>query len=173
MRLKRLTMTSLAIGLLLGIGIPVVAQQKEDPIPALLNEVRLLRLAMERSATVSPRIQLLTSRMALQDERVYRFARQAESINDELERATFQNREFAARAKQMEEMLALEPDLAKRREFEDAQRFMKAEVELQASREQTLRARHTETANLLAAEQTRWVELTQALDELERMLGRP
>jgi hypothetical protein len=159
-------------GVLFLLTFPLVAQQSDDPLPALLNEVRLLRLAMERSATVSPRIQLLTSRMALQDERVYRFARQAESVRDELDRVTFQNREFATRAKQMEELLALEADPAKRREIEEAQRFMKSEAELQNSREQLLRARESEAATLLATEQTRWMELSQALDELERMLAR-
>jgi len=34
-----------------------------------------------------------------------------------------------------------------------------------------LRARETEAAQLLAAEQSRWVDLNSKLDELERLLG--
>jgi hypothetical protein len=165
-------MIALTTAFLIVVAFPILAQQNDEPIPALLNEVRLLRMAMERSATVSPRIQLLTSRMALQDERVYRFARQAESLRDEIDRVAFQNRESATRANQFEEMLALEADPTKRREIEEAQRFMKSESELQASREQLLRTRETEAAALLATEQTRWMELSQSLDELERMLSR-
>jgi septal ring factor EnvC (AmiA/AmiB activator) len=145
-------------------------QSTPDPVPALLAEVRQLRIAIERSATVNPRIQLFTSRMALQDERVFRVARQVESLRDELDRLTTQGRESAARNKQFEEMLAGETDPQKRLELQETQRFTKIETELRAAREQLLRTREAEAANALAAEQARWMELSQKLDELERML---
>jgi hypothetical protein len=154
--------------------IPGVQQpSSSDPISALLAEVRQLRLVMERTATVNPRIQLVTSRMALQDERVYRLARQAESLRDELERVTIESRESVTRTKQIEDLLANETDQKKRQDFEEALRFMKSETELRAMREQSLRMREAEAANTLAIEQAQWNELARRLDELERMLEPP
>ena len=40
-----------------------------DVLPALLAEVHELRLAMERSATVAPRVQLTLARLNIQEQR--------------------------------------------------------------------------------------------------------
>ena len=67
MRLNRLV---LLLGLTL---IPVTAHAQApvvDPIRELLTEVRALRIAMERSATVGARIQLLVARVQLQEQRI-------------------------------------------------------------------------------------------------------
>lgn len=164
----------LALGLLVGVVAvqPNVARQPAgpDPIPALLAEVHELRIVMERAATVGPRIQLLTSRMTLQDERVFRIARQTESLRDELDRIVVQRKEFATRAKQLEDLIVSETDPQKRRDLEDAQRFLKSEVETQTAREQLLQNRQAESVNMLALEQAQWNELVQRLDELERAL---
>jgi hypothetical protein len=164
---------ALAPGLLvLALGTSQVAREEpsRDPIPALLTEVRQLRLAMERSATMTPRIQLLTSRMSLQDERVSRMSRQAEGLRDEVDRLAVQGRELAMRAKQLEEALAAETDPQRRSELEEVQRSVKAETELQAERRQLTRAREAEAASALATEQARWTELSERLDELESLL---
>jgi hypothetical protein len=158
---------ALAPGLLvLALGTSQVAREEpsRDPIPALLTEVRQLRIAMERSATMTPRIQLLTSRMSLQDERVSRMSRQAEGL------LAVQGRELAMRAKQLEEALAAETDPQRRSELEEVQRSVKAETELQAERRQLTRAREAEAASALATEQARWTELSERLDELESLL---
>jgi hypothetical protein len=144
-----------------------------DPIAALLAELRQLRIVMERTATVNPRIQLVTSRMSLQDERVYRLTRQVENLRDELERMTMESREHAVRTRRLEDVLANETDQTKRLQMEEQLRHMKSESELWATREQLLRTRETEAANTLAVEQAHWNELTRRLDELERMLELP
>jgi hypothetical protein len=48
---------------------------------------------------------------------------------------------------------------------------MKRRLAQQAAIEDRLRTRETEAAQLLSAEQGRWVELNSKLDELERLLG--
>ena len=150
------------------------AEQKSvDPIAALLAEVRQLRIVMERSAAVGPRIQLLTSRMALQDERVFRTARQVDSLRDELQRLTTQSQELAARTTQLEEALRTATDPGKQLELREALRFVKTEAELQATREQQTRAREAEAASALAQEQARWTELSQRLDDIEALLDKP
>src|SRR5688572_5520225 len=81
---------SLRLGTLLlitlAIGSTLVAQSSTtiDPIRELLVEVRGLRAAMERSATVGARVQLLVARIQLQEQRIAELSRRATTLRSEL-----------------------------------------------------------------------------------------
>ena len=61
--------------------------QTPDVLGELLKEVRGLRLAMERAATVGARIQLLVARVQLQEQRIAELSRRAAVVRDELSKA--------------------------------------------------------------------------------------
>jgi gamma-glutamyl:cysteine ligase YbdK (ATP-grasp superfamily) len=127
---------------------------------------------MERMVTASPRIQILTSRLALQEERVYRLDNRLDSLRSELEGVQMSTTQLSARVKQIEEALARIPDPAERTAFEEQVTMLKAQLTLESGREQSLRVREAEAVQALAAEQNRWEDLNRRLDDLERLLDR-
>jgi hypothetical protein len=158
-------------------SIPAVARQQtpSDPITALLAEVRQLRLAMERSLTVSPRIQLLTSRLSAQRDVMQPLALELSAIRQQLSKASANVRSHTARFHELEDLVERETEIEpeRRKLMEREQAAMKAAMENYAAEEQDLRNREADLANALAVEQAHWNELTRRLDELERMLDRP
>src|SRR5688572_14495019 len=103
---------SLRLGTLLlitlAIGSTLVAQSSTtiDPIRELLVEVRGLRAAMERSATVGARIQLLVARVQLQEQRIAEVSRRINSARAELRTAEDTLASQMADIKRTEEMAA-------------------------------------------------------------------
>ena len=55
---------------------------------ALLSEVHQLRLAIERSNTISPRIQLAVERLKLQQQTVWHISDQLEGVRHDIERTS-------------------------------------------------------------------------------------
>ena len=74
----------LAVSLFATLSLPdALAQTSSDgTIQALLAEVRQLRLALERSAVVAPRIQITLHRMQIQQNSVFRASRELENVRD-------------------------------------------------------------------------------------------
>src|SRR5882672_5263927 len=70
----------------------VAVAQAQTPAPAtptletLLKEVHQLRLVLERSAQIAPRIQIAVERLKLQQEKAGRTAQQLDELRRELER---------------------------------------------------------------------------------------
>jgi len=55
-----------------------------DPIAALLDEVHALRMAIEQSATVAPRVQLTLARLNIEEQRIAQLAVQLDRVRREL-----------------------------------------------------------------------------------------
>ena len=101
-------MHALVIVLLGGLLIPVTLEAQApvaDPIRELLTEVRALRLAMERSATVGARIQLLVARVQMQEQRIAELSRRAATLRDDIAKVNTEIARTAGEAKRMEGML--------------------------------------------------------------------
>ena len=141
---------------------------------ALLNEVRQLRLALERSAVVAPRIQVTLQRIQLQQEQVSRVGRQLEDLRDRLAQAAFDLNRTAGEIKQAESRLAQELDVTRHKAMEDQLRAEKTRLdaarEQQAAEEASQRARESELSGRLRTEQAKLDELNDRLNSLERML---
>jgi chromosome segregation ATPase len=164
--------------LLLGIagaaGLFTVRAQGQEILPALLTEVRGLRAAMEQMASAGPRVQLALGRLQLQEQRVNTLVRRLDETRNRLanaQRELVQHEEQYKRfesaikegspearqeAEQLEHMLSMF-----KRQFAQAQ----ADV-------QRLTAEESGLMTEIAAEQGRWTEINQRLEELERTLDR-
>jgi hypothetical protein len=165
---------ALAVAVAAGFSLPVLAQSGapgNDTVSALLVEVRALRIAMERAATTTPQIQLLAARLSVENERLARLTRDADSARQELERVVAASAGLTARSGQLEEILSRETDPARQRDLRQEQAAIKMQVEEQAGQELRLRARDMELSNLVAAEQTQWAELNRRVDQLEQELA--
>jgi chromosome segregation ATPase len=164
---------TLIAAVLVGLPIAVLAQPATpDTLTALLQEVRALRVALERSAITGPQIQLLAGRLTVQNERVSRAARDLDQVRLNLSNTSMATARAATQAQQLEQTLATTANAEQRKQIEFEQRVLKQQIEEMTAEEQRLRLRETELAAALAAEQTAWNELNRRLDELERILKR-
>lgn len=161
--------------LLLLVASVAIAQQpgesRPDPLQRLLAEVHELRLAIERQATVGARVQLLSSRVALQDERVYKLLQQLENIRREIMGLETQVKQSADRDAHIDDALASETDPKQHQELEAMKKQLKAERALQSNMLEALRTHESELTSAAATEQAKLDEVTRQLDELDRTLS--
>lgn len=165
-----------AVGLLGLFSVGVVAQAPRggsDVLAQLLAEVHALRVVLERQAADTARIQLLTNRLTIQEARVTRLARDLDDVREQLSRGDVDEREAAEQLKRMETSLSHLSDAAQKEEFEQQVAMMRRQISEARAREQRLRTREGELESAFGAEQARWVEISNRLDELERSLARP
>ena len=156
---------------LLPLALPAAAQTSQDAptLQALLAEVRQLRLALERSATLSPRIQLTMQRVRLQDEKVARVSAQLEAVRREI--ANHPVHRATQQLTLLEQHLSSESDAARRKELE--QRRAELRVMSAQAVDPQLGARESELANSLRVERAALDELSGKLDAMERLLNEP
>jgi hypothetical protein len=153
------------------IGAETQPPPPSDLTAALLAEVHELRLAMERSATVAPRVQLTLARLNIEEQRTVVLGRDLDQIRQQLASANLETRKLAGDLEDVQKALPTAGDASQRRGFEFEEQALKRKLVQQAAVEDRLRTRETEAAQLLGAEQSRWVDLNSRLDELERLLG--
>lgn len=146
---------------------------RPDVLTQLLGEVRELRLVLQRQGADSARIQLLISRLTIQETRVSRLARDLDNVRDQLARARADQRQSAEHVKNMEESLSQSADASERTTMEQQLKMLKQQIVELGRQEQRFQSQESELESTLGAEQARWVEISNRLDELERSLARP
>lgn len=132
----------------------------EGATAGLLQEVRQLRQALERSALLTPRITILLQRIYTQQSEVSSLRNQLEMTRDSMTRMA-----------QPELMMpVLDPNLPpdQRKVLEESLKQQKAQLEREL---QAQRLKETELAAKLHTEEGRLREWNDRLDGLERMLG--
>jgi uncharacterized coiled-coil protein SlyX len=151
---------------------PIAAAQTrpDDPLRELLAEVRLLRQALERAATVGTRIQLLVARVQLQEQRISDLSRRLDSVRSELRDMERGLGPMSEQLASFEESAAESDDPRERKAAEQQVGMMKAQVSAMERRKQELTTDEAFLAQQLATEQNRWVEFNQRLEQLEQSL---
>jgi predicted nucleic acid-binding Zn-ribbon protein len=164
------------IFLLLCFGFSAMAQNSSsDPqtLQTLLTEVHQLRLALERSTQIAPRIQIAVERLKLQQDQVARTARQLDDLRQNIDN----RRSDLPKIQQRLETIAAESDQAtdpgKHRELVETSKMMKLESDQVEKSLQQMQAREGELASQLQSEQSRLAELNDRLDQIERALNLP
>src|SRR3954451_22731932 len=121
-------MTTIRAGIAAGIvilaGALASARQtapQTDVLPALLEEVKGLRAAMEQMASAGPRIQLFTSRLQLQETRINNMIRRLDAVRDSL--AAAQKELSRAEEEQRQLETSLTQSAATQQEREQAQQM--------------------------------------------------
>src|SRR5216684_8287270 len=142
-------------------------------LQALLTEVHQLRLALERSTQIAPRIQIAVERLKLQQDQVARTARQLDDLRQNIDN----RRADLPKIQQRLETIAAESDQAtdpgKHRELVETSKMMKLESDQVEKSLQQMQAREGELASQLQSEQSRLAELNDRLDQIERALNLP
>jgi hypothetical protein len=147
-----------------------VAQSSSDAtIQALLAEVRQLRIALEKSTTVIPRIQATLQRVQLQQDVVARMSRELDVVRNELAKFKTDAAGRAEHAAEIEARAQQELDPVRRKSMEDeAKRIKGAAIGLQ--RDSQLVVNEIEIRRRLEIEESKLRELDDRLNALERTL---
>lgn len=152
------------------------AQSQTSDAPtlhALLAEVHQLRLALERSAQIAPRIQIAVERLKLQQDKVGRTAQQLDELRRDLDRSRLDQPKLQERVQAIESQAGQAVDPAQRRDLEQGLKQFKLEAEQAEKSLLQMQAREGELAGQLQSEQARLTELNDRLDQIERALSMP
>jgi chromosome segregation ATPase len=161
---------ALLMGLLVHAGQAAPPAKTEDMLPALLEEVKGLRAAIEQMASAGPRVQLFVGRLQLQESRMNGMIRRLESVRDKLAA----EQEVLTRAldevKHFEAAVASANSPIPREELTQMISQTKRQAEERKATVARLTAEEAQLTQDLTVEQGRWTDINQRLDELERML---
>jgi hypothetical protein len=164
--------TALALGVTLHVRAATPqAPSSDDTMKALLAEVHALRLAMEHSAAVAPRVQLTLARLGIEEQRTTQIGAQLDQARRQLADVVLETQRLTRALEDVDKALQEPIDDTHRKGWEQERGEIKRKLSAQAAIEQQLRSREGEYSQMLATEQARWVELNGRLDDLDRQLG--
>jgi hypothetical protein len=173
--MKYLIIAVFAVPTMIGITVPASAQTASPDAPtiqALLTEVRQLRLALEKSALLGPRMQLAMQRVQLQEQKIARLSEQLDETKKEAGRETAHRAQVAAQLSGLEQQLSNQTDAARHRVLEDQVARLKMESS-DTSVQQSLSAREGDLATSLQNERAVLNELNDKLNNMEQSLDAP
>lgn len=149
---------------------PCQAQSTGSDKDALLQEVRLLRQAIETLVGTSARVQIVFGRLQMQEQRTATTARRLEDVRGALSKLVNEVAQAADNLQRYEAMdlNTLEPN--ERQAVPLRIRALNADLQVFETERLRLATQETEAANQLALEQNAWSDLNRSLDELERSL---
>jgi chromosome segregation ATPase len=148
------------------------ASADASTIQALLSEIRQLRLALERSALLGPKLQLTLQRMQIQQQNVARISTQLEALRKEISAEASVPARAAEDLVAIEQKISEETDPSRKKAWEDQRTILKR-LASRVDVDPQLRARENDLAAALRTEQAAMAELNEKLNALERQLDAP
>jgi hypothetical protein len=137
----------------------------------LVNEVRLLRQALERSTLTNTRLQVLLQRTQLQSQRVNQATARLEGLRARIAQLLSEQSEAASAVRMLPDRIAAEQDHARKKEMENQFEATKMHLEQVTQMEASLRGHEADADTALRKEQTVWEELGSQLTLLEQSLA--
>lgn len=144
----------------------------QDTLSALLVEVRGLRAAMEQMASAGPRVQLAFGRLQMQEQRINTLVRRAEELRTQIAEAEGAVGNARSRLDAVQSDLEASTDPGKRRDMEAMVAEMKRVLAQSTRNLQRLQTEEADVSSQVMTEQSRWTDINQRLEELERALAR-
>ena len=146
------------------------APATENVLPALLQEVRGLRTAMEQMASGSTQAQVLIGRLQLQESRVNGMIRRLDTVRDTLATA---RREYDQMRGAMQILgKDASPNDPEGKNSEGMLAGLNAQVAAVKGNIDRLTAEELQLTADIGSEQQRWMAINQRLDDLERSLAK-
>jgi hypothetical protein len=163
----------IACGLLIAGAVAVSGQSQRQPatLDDLLSEIRGLRADLRQATRASTQTQLLTVRLQLQEQRIAVLSNQRNDISTRLAIETRLRTDAEGQVQRFEEMKSRNEAVGVPRVELDAQeRIFKGAFTQHRDAEQQLRGQESDLSAQIVAEQNRWQDFNNRLDELERSL---
>ena len=167
--------TVTAISLIsLGVVAVLSAQSGSNAPPStyseLLAEVRGLRADLVKAAHVTGRIQLLSARLSIEEQRLTGLSQQLAEARDDLAKVASDRMDVETRLGQIDTSLSRVVPIDPQKDAYDFRSELTSRLSGLRARESQLRAHETEVSTLLAGEERRWSDFNTRLDDLERSL---
>lgn len=143
-------------------------QNEERTLRALLDEVRQLRIALQRAKLNTYRAQITVERLRIQQDKVDRVARDLREVRAEIEERPAWLERMSERVKDLEKMMPTETDSVRRMQLETELKDRKYGFEMETKRQEQRRERESQLSNQLQAEQLKLSELNDRLETLDR-----
>ena len=154
-----------------------VAARAQSPdtsvMQALLSEVHQLRVALERSNTIAPRIQLAVERVKLQQEVVVRLSKQLEDVQQEFAREQTSRENQLEQVKIFERKMNETVDPVERKKMDEEMSAFQAHTQGGQKMLQSLQTREADLTSRLRSEQATLDGLNDRLNQIERDLTAP
>jgi chromosome segregation ATPase len=153
---------------------PAFAQgASSDPqtLQGILTEVRALRQDLRVSLARIQSVQILLSRLQVQQGAVARASEHLEDARSKLSEIQVRQREVAAEAKRLEDALGAEENLQQQKALQDRINHVKSDLEVTGDTEQQRQAAEIQAEQQLRAEQDKLTALETQLDERTRSMG--
>jgi len=163
----------IACGLLIAGAVAVSGQSQRQPatLDDLLMEIRGLRADLRQTTRASAQMQLLTARLQLQEQRLAVLSNQRNDVNGRLAVETRLRADAQGNVQRFEEMKNRNESVGiPRAELESQEQMFKGTFTQHRDAEQQLRGQESDLSAQIAAEQNRWQDFNNRLDELERSL---
>jgi hypothetical protein len=160
---------------LIVVALAVAATRAQEPpgiLPSLLVEVRGLRAAIEQMASAGPRVQLALGRLQLQEQRLNTLVMKLDGIREKLAMRQRQATQNQTQLEQVENAIRDASTAEQRYDAAQMVTALKMEIANSQTEVQRLTVEEATTAADIAAEQNRWSEFNQRLEDLERALGK-
>ncbi len=148
-------------------------EEREGTLRALLNEVRLLRLAIERQGAMAARGQLLASRLGQCNQRLARVRLESERIEAALARQTQELGDTRISLEHDQRQLETESDPEARADRERGVLRLRQKAAQQANAEADLQVRRGRLAEQADAEAGACAALESQIEQLQRELENP
>lgn len=142
----------------------------EETVKALLNEVRELRLALQKTSLNGYRAQLIGERIRTQQERVDRMTNQFEEVHSEMTGLQVEIPPQLEQLREVENRLRQEQNPERRVQLEAQVQEVKASVEDQKRRADRLREREAQLSGQLRDEKAKLDGLQDKADAVEHEL---
>jgi chromosome segregation ATPase len=147
------------------------AQRQPATLDDLLNEIRALRADLRQTTRASTQMQLLTARLQLQEQRIAVLSNQRNDVSARLAVETRLRADAEVLVQRFDEMKSRNESVGiPRAELEGQERMFKGGFTQHRDAEQQLRGQESDLSAQIAAEQNRWQDFNNRLDELERSL---
>jgi DNA repair exonuclease SbcCD ATPase subunit len=141
-----------------------------SPYSELLAEVRGLRADLVKAAHVTGRIQLLSARLSIEEQRLHGLSQQLNEVRDDLARVTSDRVDVEARLGQIDTSLTRALPIDPQRDAYEFRSQLINRLSGLRDRESELRAHESEVSTQLTSEERRWLDFNSRLDDLERSL---
>ena len=147
------------------------APDPENTLAALTAEVRLLRIAVEKSGQTQAQIQALGIYLSAQQSRLVQLAARADSLQRERDGQADQARRLSGDVTELEKLLLLPlttPGGPSREDLQQQLTTVKRELASMTAMEAQAGARHSQASAELQTELGRWNDLIARLEQLTR-----
>ncbi len=148
-------------------------EDNKQVLRALLDEVRQLRLALQRSSAGNHRLQITLERLRLQQGRVDSLTRSLENVRSRITDLKSARPQIDEQIKYAEEVIARGTEQNRREELEHHVKEMKARLGSVLREEEQLREREAILSLEIQTEQNRLNELHGQMENMIRQLDEP